>query len=693
MLRVSIALAVLCGVANAVYLNLTPSPAQIFLQQVTPGYQINEPTAQFANILTPAPPLQRLPVSGFGNNPGYASLNAQASRLPKSFSNPPPPIGTSQDPGAQTCGLAPPFCAKSRYRALDGTCNNLARPAWGAPQTPYGRLIPYNYADGVSAWPRSLSGRPLPNPREISLLLFPDRQLVDPIWNLNAQQWGQIITHDMSLTAGIAQSHKDQVVCCDDNGQLSSDAGFNPQCAPILIPPKDPVHGPQGTQCMNFVRTSTTRDRNCSPPNAPAEPLSTVTAYMDLSLVYGNSPAQSAPIRAGAGGRMLTILRGGREWPPQDPNITLTCEMATSPNEPCYLTGDIRVNQNPQLTVLQIILLREHNRIADTLAKLNPHWNDEIIFQEARRVHIAEVQHINYYEYLPIFLGYENMIKNKLIYPGAQSYINDYNPSVDPSVLDEHATAAFRHFHTLIRGYLHLISERRELVGAVRISDWFNRPLLLETGDTFDKLARGLTTQQQDFSDQFWDSEITQFLFKRNNSFGGDLRATDIQRGRDHGLGSYVATRAACGLPVPQTFHDMSDYMSAENARLLAAIYESPLDVELVVAGSLENNVPGAQAGPTYLCILTEQFYRTRAGDRYFYENGADPDTSFTPEQLQSIRNGASIARLMCDNADQVHLMQPRAFQQINPTNKLVPCEQLPAVDLTLWQDVRVHLK
>lgn len=46
------------------------------------------------------------------------------------------------------------------------------------------------------------------------------------------------------------------------------------------------------------------------------------------------------------------------------------------------------------------------------------------------------------------------MVKNKLIYPGAHGYVNDYNPGVDPSVLDEHATAAFRHFHTLIRGYL-----------------------------------------------------------------------------------------------------------------------------------------------------------------------------------------------------------------------------------------------
>nr|XP_021196176.2 peroxidase isoform X2 [Helicoverpa armigera] len=680
-----LALALCCAI-EAIHLNYRTGPShQLFLDNI-PQLHLSGPGAAFAKIAAYGPQPARLPVQGFGPSSDPAIYGAALS-----FSNPPPPLGAGQDPATQTCGLAPPFCTKSRYRAIDGSCNNLERPAWGMPQTPYGRLAPYNYADGVNAFPRSRSGRPLPNVREISLRLFPDKQLIDPVWTLMTQQWGQIITHDMSLTAGVVQSHKELVTCCDDNGRLTPDVTTNPVCAPLLIPPNDPVHGPQGTQCMNFVRTGTTRDRGCTSPNAPAEPITTVTAFMDLSLVYGSSAGQANPVRAFQGGRLLTTVRSGREWPPQDPNITITCESAQSPNEPCYLTGDIRVNQNPQLTVLQVILLREHNRIADTLAHLNPHWNDETLYQEARRIHIAEIQHINYYEYLPILLGHENMVKNKLIYPGAHGYINDYNPGVDPSVLDEHATAAFRHFHTLIRGYLKLISENRQVVGTVRMSDWFNRPLLLELDNAFDHLARGLATQEQDFSDQFWDSEMTQFLFKRNNTFGGDLRATDIQRGRDHGLGSYSATRAACGLSVPKSFHDMLDFISEENVAVLQALYETPQDVELVVAGSLERNVPGAQAGPTYLCILTEQFYRTRVGDRYFYENGADPDTAFTPSQLDTIRKGASMSRLLCDNGDGIRVMQPRGFQQISHGNKVVPCDQLPFVDLTLWQDARGH--
>lgn len=61
-----------------------------------------------------------------------------------------------------------------------------------------------------------------------------------------------------------------------------------------------------------------------------------------------------------------------------------------------------------------------------------------------------------------------------------------------------------------------------------------------------------------------------------------------------------------------------------QNVQKLATLYEVPDDVDLTVGGSLEAHVPGTLAGPTFLCILTEQFYRTRAGDRYFYENGGN---------------------------------------------------------------------
>lgn len=63
------------------------------------------------------------------------------------------------------------------------------------------------------------------------------------------------------------------------------------------------------------------------------------------------------------------------------------------------------------------------------------------------------------------------------------------------------------------------------------------------------------------------------------------------------------------------------DYIPIDIVDKLKTIYASYEDVDLRVGGSLENIVKNTLAGPTFLCILSEQFYRTRHGDRFFFEN------------------------------------------------------------------------
>ncbi|XP_061391455.1 peroxidase [Musca vetustissima] len=593
-------------------------------------------------------------------------------------------------PGRAQCAAPPPVCEKSTYRTLDGSCNHLERPQLGMANTRYGRLLSPRYGDGISSPTASVTGQELPSARLVSLVIFGEMDVPDPEFTLINMQWGQIMTHDMSMQAGGTQSKKHPTRCCTDDGRLVGLDTAHKTCFAIIVPEHDPVYSQVGTECLNFVRTLTDLDARCPDyRGGPAEQLTTVTSYMDLSLVYGNSIQQNSQIRAFQGGRMIVERRNGADWLPSSRNVTGDCD-AIDPTEVCYTAGDIRVNQNPGLTILHTILLREHNRIAGELAKLNPHFDDRTLFQEARKINIAQYQHISYYEWLPIFLGAENMLKNRLIYKVPEKApVNDFDPSIDPSVINSHATAAFRYFHSQIEGRLDLLSELRSVLGSLRLSDWFNRPGIIEVGDNFDSLTRGHSTQPEELTDINFDREIKHFLFRRNMPFGSDLRAIDIQRNRDHGLASYNDFRQFCGLRRAESWEDYADLIDRAIIEKLKTLYPSHEDVEITVGGSLESHVAGALAGPTFLCILTEQFYRTRVGDRFFFENG-EKYVGFTPDQLAEIRK-ASMARLLCDNANNIQSMQQKAFLLVSPSNPVVPCSNIPQVDLTKWIDKKPH--
>ncbi|CAH1962659.1 unnamed protein product [Acanthoscelides obtectus] len=471
-------------------------------------------------------------------------------------------VPSALDPSGMGCGTPPATCTNSRYRSFDGSCNNLRNPVWGTPNTRYGRLLPPNYGDGISLPTRARSGNPLPLSRTVSLIMYPDINLEDPIFTLNAMQYGQIVTHDMSMIAGSTQAQPHSTMCCSASGQLLELANIPEHCFPIVLPESDPIAQQTNQRCQNFVRTITDRDRNCVAQNQPAEQLTAVNAFLDLSIVYGNNDQTAQSLRQFQGGLMTVDVRNGQTWPPRNMNSSGVCAIQDI-NEACYMAGDTRVNQNPQLTLLQVVLLREHNRLANALAQINSHWDDETLFQEARKINIAQHQYITYYEWLPIYIGFGNSLKNRIIYQ-TSDFVNDYDDTVDPSILNEHATAAFRFFHSLIQGNLDLVTEERNSYGTLRLSDWFNRPQIIEERNNFDDLSRGLNTQPQDASDQFHTSEITQFLFRAGQQFGQDLKAFDVQRNRDHGLASYNEVRQFCGLPRANSFNDFLDVMSSK---------------------------------------------------------------------------------------------------------------------------------
>lgn len=58
-------------------------------------------------------------------------------------------------------------------------------------------------------------------------------------------------------------------------------------------------------------------------------------------------------------------------------------EGCTRPNSNmfCFEAGEIRVNEQLVLACMHTLMAREHNRLAKGLAQINPHWDDETLFQ------------------------------------------------------------------------------------------------------------------------------------------------------------------------------------------------------------------------------------------------------------------------------------------------------------------------
>ena len=144
-----------------------------------------------------------------------------------------------------------------------------------------------------------------------------------------------------------------------------------------------------------------------------------------------------------------------------------------------------------------------------------------------------------------------------------------------------------------------------------------------------------------------------------------DLFALNIQRGRDHGLPGYNSYRALCGLPLAFTFSDLADVIEENTIDELKQVYEDVDDIDLFIGGISEKPVGTSILGPTFRCIIGDQFKRLLEGDRFFYSSSFNPG-HLTLAQLAEVRK-TSLARLHCDNGDRVRSMQRQAFIQPAP--------------------------
>jgi len=565
-------------------------------------------------------------------------------------------------------------CSPRQYRITDGSCNNLREARYGKAETPLNRIILPEYANGIDTPRKSTNGGALPSSRLISTSLAKDFNNEDQRYTYLSMTFGQFVDHDITHSPILKNGNNQDIDCCSS----SAGANFESFCSPIDIPRNDRFF--QGrTTCMNLVRSTPAPALDCSVRYR--EQVNQLTHWLDNSQVYGSNDQEQRSIRTFRGGRLSTVSGpdNGRQLLPND-------RQESSCTGTCFKAGDGRANENPNLSVLHTVFLREHNRVADQLSRLNPSWSDEKLFQEAKRFVNAEYQHIIYNEWLPAVIGKQYMNQYGL-FPLSSGFSNDYDTSFDPRITNEFSTAAFRFGHSLIPGIIKVYNTvGRNINPTFELKNAFNKPELLRLAGMFDGLVAGLTREKiQQFDSGFVD-DVTNHLFDGDRN-GMDLVALNIQRGREHGLAGYNKYREICGLGRASSFSDLSRQMSVRRSQELQQLYTNVDDIDLFVGLFSERPTSGAMVGPTTLCIIGDQFARLKKGDRYFYDLDRQSG-SFSSSQLQEIRK-ASMSRILCDNSG-VSQLQPLAFRAPADFNPVLSCDSLnsiPRPDLRSWQE------
>ena len=339
----------------------------------------------------------------------------------------------------------------------------------------------------------------------------------------------------------------------------------------------------------------------------------------------------------------------------------------------CFLAGDIRSSEQMALASLHTLFVREHNRIAKKLYQINPHWSGNTVFEETRKIIGGILQKITYEDYLPELLG---------VYPIPR--YTGYKYWVNPGVINSVAAAAYRFGHSTIRPSFDILDENFQKVGApIPLKHvFFNNTYINRHG--IDSLLLGLCAFGAEKVDRSFSTGIMHHLFERKHSPGLNLIALNIQRGRDHGLPGYNDFRRYCKLTDARTFDDTANEISSENRKILAELYNNdPTIADLFVAGVSETPLPGSQLGPTFSCLIKEQFSRLRDGDRFFYRRGK----VFTKSQLKEIRK-ITLSRIICDNlkSGKRLWLQENVFHALENGVRQVACSAIPKIDLEQWR-------
>lgn len=463
--------------------------------------------------------------------------------------------------------------------------NFAANPAWNAAGSTEVRIGAANFAPGTTNG--LVAG---PNARDVSnTVVAGNGDLPAPPYSGMMYAWGQFIDHDLDLTPG-------------------GGAPIN-----ITIPVGDQTFVPGSSIALTRAQTDP----------ATGNQVNAITGWLDASNVYGSDAKTANSLRT-SDGHMITF--GGSL--PVGPSGLVSA-------------GDVRAAENPDLTALHTLMVREHNRWADQLIGQHPDWTGDQVYNESRALVTAEIQHVTYDEFLPLLLG-----------PATPSAYHGFNPNVDPRISQDFAGAAYRFGHSIVSDAITAFDNQGNVTSDQSLAESFFEPAsrFAETGA--DGLLRHLMSDPSNKMDAHIVDGLRNLLTDPPD--GQDLAAINVQRGRDLGLQTLNGEREALGLTPHQSFADITSDPATASA--LSQIYSGDVNaVELWIGGLSEDATPGALVGPTFQAVIAHQFNSLRDGDPLWWQN-----QNFSDSEKSAIQN-TTLADIIQRNTD-TQTTQDNAF-------------------------------
>ena len=182
--------------------------------------------------------------------------------------------------------------------------------------------------------------------------------------------------------------------------------------AELFRRPDDMVQCPKSTVLFAYFAQWFTDGFLRSDRGQPPDPRRNDSTHeIDLCQIYGVTPEATEELRAGVQGRLQSQTINGEEYPPylygndgesRFRHVAVARIDHAPPDRRSKLfaigtdTGNVQIGH----VVMNVLFLREHNRIAGSLHRQYPSWDDERLFQTARNVLIVLLIKIVIEEYI-----------------------------------------------------------------------------------------------------------------------------------------------------------------------------------------------------------------------------------------------------------------------------------------------------